>query len=129
METSSEVVESRPALTKAWEVGAELRFLKKIGIDVTVYQNNNTDQILPVDVSPASGFTTAQINAGNIVSKGIEVIIDPVQLLNLRTLTWDVSLNWAKNSNAVEELAPGINTYLYATNRYDTTSWSIPCGW
>ncbi|HLG38504.1 MAG TPA: SusC/RagA family TonB-linked outer membrane protein [Chitinophagaceae bacterium] len=109
----------RPALTKAWEVGTELRFFKRVGIDFTIYQNNNTDQILPVDVSSASGFTTAQINAGNIVSKGIELTLSgtPVQS---SSFTWDISVNWAKNSNEVKELAPGITTYLYATNRYDT---------
>lgn len=109
----------KPALTKAWEVGAELMFFKKVTVDVTVYQNNNTDQILPVDVSSASGFTTAQINAGNIVSKGVEVSISgsPIKTKNF---TWQASLNWARNRNEVKELAPGINTYLYATNRYDT---------
>jgi hypothetical protein len=100
-------------------VGAELRFFKRVGFDFTIYQNNNTDQILPVDVSSASGFTTAQINAGNIVSKGVEVSLSgtPVQSKNF---TWDITLNWARNSNEVKELAPGITSYLYATNRYDT---------
>ncbi len=109
----------RPALTKAYEAGIELRFLKRIGLDVTVYENNNIDQILGVDVSPASGFSTAQINAGKIVSKGIEISLTgtPIQT---RNFTWETSLNWAKNQNKIEELAPGINTYLYATNRYDT---------
>jgi len=109
----------KPALTKAWEVGAEFRFIKRLGLDVTVYQNNNTDQILPVDVSSASGFTTAQINAGNIVSEGIEVSVTGTPFKN-KNFSWDVSLNWAKNRNKIKELAPGINTYLYATNRYDT---------
>jgi len=109
----------KPALTKAWEVGAEFRFIKRLGLDITVYQNNNTDQILPVDVSSASGFTTAQINAGNIVSEGIEISVSGSPFKN-KNFAWEVSLNWAKNSNEVKELAPGINTYLYATNRYDT---------
>lgn len=109
----------RPALTKAYEAGIELRFFRRLGLDVTVYENNNTDQIIGVDVSSASGFTTAQINAGNIVSRGIEISINgtPIQTKNF---TWEVSLNWARNRNKVEELAPGINSYLYATNRYDT---------
>jgi TonB-linked SusC/RagA family outer membrane protein len=109
----------KPALTNAWEVGAELRFWKRLGIDVTVYQNNNTNQILPVDVSPASGFSSAQINAGKIVNKGVEVSVTGTAISS-KNFKWDVSLNWAKNRNQIKELAPGINTYLYATNRYDT---------
>jgi TonB-linked SusC/RagA family outer membrane protein len=109
----------RPALTKAYEFGVELKLFKKIGFDATVYQNNNTDQILGVDVSPSSGFSTAQINAGNIVSQGIELSLNgkPIETKNF---VWETSINWAKNRNEIKELAPGINTYLYATNRYDT---------
>ena len=109
----------KPALTQAWEAGIELKFFNRIGLDVAVYRNNNTDQILAVDVSPASGFSSAQINAGSIVSKGIEISLtgNPI---TTRDFNWEVSLNWARNSNKVEELYPGLNTYLYATNRYDT---------
>jgi TonB-linked SusC/RagA family outer membrane protein len=109
----------RPALTKAFEVGMELRFFNRFGIDVAVYRNNNIDQILPVDVSPSSGFSTAQINAGKIVSKGIEISLTGSPIAS-KSFTWDVSLNWAKNSNKVEALYPGLNSYLYATNRFDT---------
>jgi TonB-linked SusC/RagA family outer membrane protein len=109
----------KPSLSTAYEAGIELRFFKRLGLEVSVYQNNNTDQILPVSVSASSGFTSAQINAGKIVNKGIEVSLtgSPVSTKNF---SWDVSLNWAKNTNFIKELAPGINTYLYATNRYDT---------
>ncbi|MFN3299107.1 MAG: hypothetical protein ACK41Z_02835, partial [Sediminibacterium sp.] len=109
----------KPALTKAYEFGVELRLFKKIGLDVTYYQNNNTDQILGIDVTPASGFSTAQINAGNIQSKGIEITLSG-KPIDTKNFSWDVTLNWAKNQNSIKELAPGINTYLYATNRYDT---------
>lgn len=108
-----------PALTRGYEFGVELKFLNRIGLDVSVYKNNNINQILAVDVSPASGFTTAQINAGNIVNEGMEISLSgtPVQS---RDFSWDVTVNWAKNRNKVEELYPGLESYLYATNRYDT---------
>ncbi|MDQ3683223.1 MAG: SusC/RagA family TonB-linked outer membrane protein, partial [Bacteroidota bacterium] len=108
----------KPSLTKAFEVGAEFRFFRRIGLDIAVYQNNNTDQIIPLDVSPASGFTTAQINAGNIQSKGVELTLSGAVIAK-NDFGWDVSLNWAKNNNLVKELAPGLNTYLYGTNRFD----------
>lgn len=109
----------RPALTKAYEVGAEFRFINRITFDVSLYQNNNTDQILSLDVSPSSGFSTAQVNAGNIQSRGVELSLSGTVIKN-KNFTWDLTLNWAKNSNLVKELAAGLNTYLYATNRYDT---------
>jgi TonB-linked SusC/RagA family outer membrane protein len=109
----------RPALTKAWEAGTELKFYKLITLDVAVYKNNNTDQILSVDVSPSSGFTSTQINAGNIESKGIELTLT-TNAINRKNFNWDISLNWARNKNLVKSLHPDLKTYLYATNRYDT---------
>lgn len=109
----------RPSLTKAWELGTELRFFNRFGIDFAIYENSNTDQIIPLDVSSSSGFSTALVNAGNIVSKGVEVSLSGT-VIKGRDFSWDVALNWATNSNKVKELYPGLNTYLYATNRYDT---------
>ena len=110
----------RPALTKAYEAGFELKFFKKVGLDVTVYENNNTDQILGISVSPASGFSTAQINAGNIQSRGIEISINgkPIQT---KDFSWETSVNFAKNQNKVIELASGITSYVY----YSTTTGDV----
>jgi TonB-linked SusC/RagA family outer membrane protein len=108
-----------PALTSAYEVGAEFRFFKRLGFEIAWYQNNNKNQIIPLTVSPTSGFSTAQVNAGNIQNTGIELSVTgtPVQT---RDFSWEVSLNWAQNSNKVVELYGSSKTYVYATDRYDT---------
>ena len=108
----------KPSLSTAYEAGIELRFFKRLGLEFAVYQNNNTQQILGVDVSPSSGFSTAQINAGKIINKGVELSITGTPI-SQKNFSWDVSLNWAKNTNFVEELAPGLKTYVYGTSRYD----------
>lgn len=108
----------KPSLSTAYEAGIELRFFKRLGLEVSVYQNNNTDQILPVDVSPASGFSSAQINAGKILNKGIEASLTGTAI-SKKNFSWDISLNWAKNSNEIVELAEGLGTYVYGTSRYD----------
>ncbi len=109
----------KPSLSTAYEAGIELRFFKRLGVEFAVYQNNNTQQILGIDVSPASGFSTAQINAGKIINKGVELSITGTPV-SKKDFSWDVSLNWAKNANYIEELAAGLKTYVYGTNRYDT---------
>lgn len=109
----------KPALTKAYEVGVELRIFKRIGLEATWYQNNNTDQIIPLTVSPTSGFSTAQVNAGNIQNTGIELSLTGSPILT-RDFSWEVSLNWAQNKNKVVELYENTKTYVYSTNRYDT---------
>lgn len=108
-----------PALTKSFEVGAEMRFLKdRVGFDFAYYVDNNTNQILGLNVAPASGFTTAQINAGNIQRKGWELSINGTPIRN-DNFTWNASFNISKAQSIVKELASGLETYLYDTQRND----------
>ena len=70
-------------LKKSVEFGAELRlFNDRVGLDVTYYNSNTNNQIVPVTISVASGYTTKIVNAGNIENKGIELALraTPVQL-------------------------------------------------
>ncbi len=108
----------KPSLTNAIELGLELKFWRRIGLDVAVYKNNNINQILNVDVTPASGFSSAQINAGDIVNKGIEISLTGA-VIQKKNFQWDVMLNFAKNTNEINELAEGLTSVLYATRRYD----------
>jgi len=94
----------KPERTKTLELGTELRFLKnRLGVDFSWYNLNSRDQILPVSVSPTSGFTSFIINAGEIQNKGIELTLDanPVRTENFR---WDVTLNFSANKNKVVSL-------------------------
>ncbi|MDX2287169.1 MAG: SusC/RagA family TonB-linked outer membrane protein [Bacteroidia bacterium] len=101
----------RPALSSSYEAGIDLRFFQnRIGLDVTLYQRDNLDQIIPIDVARSSGYSTALINAGHIQSRGLEVILrtTPIETSDLR---WDLNLNFARNTSRVLELAEGLTNY------------------
>lgn len=100
--------ELRPALSSSYEAGVDLRFFNdRAGLDVTVYRNDNTDQIMTLTVPGSSGYTGAIVNAGNIRSEGLEVMLrgTPIQTADF---SWDMSLNFAKFRNEVVELAEGL---------------------
>ncbi len=102
-------------LSESWEIGADLRFLQnRVGLDVTYYNGHTTNQILPISISSASGYSQIIINAGQVSNKGLEAIVNitPVNMKN--SFRWDVSFNYAKNISTVDELAPGIETYQIA---------------
>jgi len=68
--------ELRPERTSAIEVGLDLELLKnRIGLSLDYYQNTTKDQILRADISHASGATAKLINAGEIQSSGVEVLL------------------------------------------------------
>jgi hypothetical protein len=104
----------RPERTTAYEIGTEVRFFaNRIGLEANYYNNITTDQILQTPISQASGATSSLINAGKIRNSGVEVLLQ-TQPVVFKDFTWDLTLNWSRNRGMVEELAPGINSYIIA---------------
>ncbi len=100
-------------LTESWEMGADLRFFKnRLGVDITYYNGKTTNQILPVTISTASGYSNVVINAGEIQNKGLEVVLYATPVSTPSGFRWDVSANFSTNNSKVVELAPGIESYL-----------------
>jgi TonB-linked SusC/RagA family outer membrane protein len=98
-------------LTESWEIGADVRFFSnRAGIDVTYYNGKTTNQILPVNVTNASGYTTVVINAGEIQNKGLEIVLNLNPIRTSSGFSWDINFNYARNHSEVVELAPGIES-------------------
>lgn len=94
----------KPEISTSYEAGLEMKFLKnRIGFDVTYYTEKIKDQILPVSVDAASGFSSAVLNAGNMTNKGIELVVNATPV-KTRDFNWDINVNWAKNTNSVDTL-------------------------
>ena len=96
-----------PALSTEIEFGFDVRFFNnRLGLDFTYYSQKTTDDILRATISRASGFGTTDVNVGELQNRGVEILLTgtPIQ----GALTWDVSLNLAKNENKVLNLIPGV---------------------
>jgi TonB-linked SusC/RagA family outer membrane protein len=89
------------------EIGLELRTLKsRLNFDIAVYDKRTKDQILPVDLSPASGYGSTTVNIARLKNTGVEITVDgtPVKTSNF---TWNISANTAYNTSKVLALNPG----------------------
>lgn len=110
--------ELKPEKTTGIEVGAELKFLKgRLGLDVTYYDQSTQNQILAVDISRSSGYTSLTLNAGEITNKGIEILLSGTILKLPTGLTWDAGVNFSQNRNKVVELAEGLTALSLWTER------------
>jgi outer membrane receptor protein involved in Fe transport len=95
----------KPEETNSWEIGAETRFFdNRLSIDLTYYDQTTVNQILSVATSTATGYASMLLNAGEIENKGIEIMLNGAVLDKPSGLKWDVTLNWAKNTNTVNAL-------------------------
>ncbi|PUZ27382.1 TonB-linked outer membrane protein, SusC/RagA family [Chitinophaga costaii] len=94
----------KPERTISHEFGLEAAFLNnRVGFDFSYYNQRSIDQIVPLPVSNATGYTYKVINAGTIVNKGIELsaYVTPVKT---KDFSWTLNLNFARNRNRVTEL-------------------------
>lgn len=106
----------KPEITESWEAGAEVRFLEdRAGVDLTYYSTETRNQIVPVQISPLTGFSTKMMNAGTITNKGIELLVDATPVLLDNGFRWDVAANFGKNNNEVVDLAEGLETLTLDT--------------
>ncbi|MBL7829270.1 MAG: SusC/RagA family TonB-linked outer membrane protein [Saprospiraceae bacterium] len=106
----------KPERANSIEAGLELRALKnRLRLDVTYYNTENIDQIIPLNVSSTSGFVSRIANAGTIQNDGVEVQfgLTPIDGKNFR---WDIDLNWAKNNSLVKDLPEGVTELTLNTN-------------
>ena len=106
----------KPERTSTLEFGTELRFLaNRIGVDFTVYKLNSRDQIIPVFLSPTTGYTQTNTNAGEIENKGIEIVLNgtPVRRNNF---SWDVNLNYSQNRNKVISIKEGLTEIVVGSH-------------
>jgi len=99
----------KPVNISEREIGLSMQFLNsRVGIDVAVYDKKTKDDILPVTISPTSGYTGNYVNIGKLRNRGIELLLTGTPV-KTRTFSWDASFNIATNDNKVLALSPGIN--------------------
>ena len=99
-------------LIKNYEAGAELRFFKsRIGLDLSFYKSNATNQLIEISLDPLSGYKKKKINAGDVQNKGFEVVLDANIFSNPTGFNWNASANFSHNSNTLEYLTDNLFTY------------------
>jgi len=99
----------RPQNITTYEFGADLRFYQnRVGIDYSYYYINATDQIFNVPLAASSGFRGEYRNAGELESKGHEIVLSLVPIRTSGGFEWEILTNFSQNENMVLELAPGV---------------------
>jgi TonB-linked SusC/RagA family outer membrane protein len=92
------------------EAGFEIGFLKnRVNLEATVYSQENTDQIVQVAYSGATGFTSALLNAASFTNKGFEVDLKLTPLVKLGQVNIDFKANYTYQTNEVTKIVEGVD--------------------
>jgi len=118
----------KPENTESFEAGIETSFInKRLSFNVSAYKTNTINQIMPVTVTSATGYTRKYVNAGELQNKGLEISLSgkPVSMKNFN---WDIGINWATNKSKVISLYEGVTNLLLSSLGTGNMSLNAPIG-
>jgi TonB-linked SusC/RagA family outer membrane protein len=91
----------KPSRVSETEIGLEFRLLKgRIAVDLAAYRKTTRDQIVPVQISDASGFVNTRINSGESRNTGFEALVTLVPVRN-KDFNWEFTANTSYNITKV----------------------------
>ena len=97
-----------PEKTASEEVGFQLGLLKnRINLEVNYYDQQSSDQTIPLQASTASGITNYLTNAGKVNNYGVEVDLSLNPVIRLRDFHFDISGNFSYQNSKVVNIAGG----------------------
>ncbi|MBC7569922.1 MAG: SusC/RagA family TonB-linked outer membrane protein [Spirosoma sp.] len=103
----------RPQQQTSYEFGTELKFFGgRIGLDLTYYRSLNYDQIISIAVPQSTGYSARRLNVGEISNQGLEAMLTVTPLKTRSGFRWDAMVNFNRNRNRVESLAPGLTEFV-----------------
>jgi TonB-linked SusC/RagA family outer membrane protein len=103
----------KPESVVSTEVGFDLGFFKKrLGFNFTYYDVENRNQITGIATSGSTGATAANVNAGIVQNKGLEITLSAVPV-QTKDITWDVAFNFTKERSKLLKLPDGVSNYQF----------------
>jgi outer membrane receptor protein involved in Fe transport len=106
----------KPERTSEVEGGVDLRLWNdRLGVSITGYHKESTDQIAQISVPQETGFETLLTNFGSVINKGVEIGVDVTPVKLPSGLTWTVIGSFTKNKNTIKELRPGVSEIQFGS--------------
>lgn len=100
----------QPEFVNGKEVGIELGFLRdRINLDVTYFHQKNTNQILTVQQSWATGYPARLANTADFNNYGVEMDLNISPLFKIGDGKFNFKIEATYNDNKITSLFPGIN--------------------
>lgn len=101
----------KPEIVTSYESGIDLNLFKnRLRFSGTYYTVENRNQILSAKLPPSSGYSSKNINAGLLVSKGFELSLGGT-IIDKNNWRWDLNTNWTRNRTTIKSLSDDLPYY------------------
>ncbi|WP_243860488.1 SusC/RagA family TonB-linked outer membrane protein [Flavobacterium poyangense] len=108
--------ELQPQQTYSTNFSADLGFINRFNLLVSLYKNVTKEAILTLPIATSNGFATYTKNIGELENSGVEFTVNG-DLLALKTFRWNTAISISYNANKVKK--------LYGTDRIYTSNESV----
>lgn len=109
----------KPEFVVNQEAGIEVGLLNnKVNFEATVYKQKNSNQIITVAYSAATGYPSALLNAADFTNKGLELDLKLTPIVKIGDVSADLKLNYTHQSNKVNRLVDGVNELGIGNGNY-----------
>ncbi|WP_175633777.1 SusC/RagA family TonB-linked outer membrane protein [Pedobacter ghigonis] len=101
--------------TKGFEGGFDAELWdNRISLSVTAYHTSTTDQIVPVSISSASGFSSYLTNTGEVTNFGLE---NTLNFVAFRNSNWQIDIggNYTYYDNKVKSISDAVTRLNLST--------------
>ena len=111
-----------PENSTSYELGLSSSFFKgRLKFDFTYYDVVDTNQIIDLPTSIASGFNSRKVNGNEYTTKGYEIVlgVTPIRIENFQ---WNSSVNWSQLEKRITGIYGNQERYgnLYLNDRADS---------
>lgn len=104
----------KPEQKNEYEFGLETKlFGNRMSFEVSYYNAQIRDQILPLTLPSSSGARSVLTNIGTLRNKGIELMVKGTPF-KTKNFEWEIGANISNNKNVVEKLANNATELLHA---------------
>jgi TonB-linked SusC/RagA family outer membrane protein len=94
----------KPELLSEAETGVEGKFINsRLSLDLTLYYRKSKDQILYRSIDPSSGYTSEQVNGGQVTNKGIELNLG-YDVIRNKDWNWNLTGLYSLNRSMVSDI-------------------------
>lgn len=111
----------KPEQTSSFEIGTEFStWGNRLYADISYYKIVSQDLIMRVPY-PAPEYDQFNTNVGQMTNKGIELMLGGT-VVKTPNLTWDISANFAKNKNTLDELIGDVENFTFSSTNAGTVT-------
>ncbi len=109
----------KPEFVNSREAGVEISlFNNRVNIEATGYFQNNTNQVLSLQISRTTGYSTTVVNAADFDNKGVELDLRLTPLVQLGDFNFDLKANVSFLDSKVKSVYLGLDELGIGNGNY-----------